>query len=195
MYAGSFVQNGERVEIRREPIAGFQNPIVLDAITQYFDGGLYRRWPSDKYWSRGGKKLHRDVWRIAFGPIPDGCHIHHRDSNPANNAIENLECISASEHHSLTWWANEHKHRARGFNQKARDKATEWHKSEAGRLWHRRHAERTKGWTKWKREPKPCLECGTEFDALVRAGNAQKYCSENCKMAHYRKRRASARNG
>ena len=98
MYAGSFIQNGERVDIRRVPNEGYANPICLDSITQYFDGGLYRIWPSEKYYSRGGKKLHRDVWRMAFGPIPDGCHIHHKDGNPANNVLSNLECLPAKIH-------------------------------------------------------------------------------------------------
>lgn len=194
MYAGSFVQDGQRVEIRRAPDPGLQNPIVLDAITQYWDGGLYRLFPSTKYFTRGGKFLHRRVWAAAFGDIPSGCEIHHRDSNPANNAIENLECIARGEHRSLTWHANADMHRSRGIGDLARERAAEWHRSDEGRLWHKRHAERTKGWTKWQRVNTPCPQCGVEFACLVRKnGHSQKYCSENCKMAHYRARKAVAR--
>lgn len=189
MHAGSFVLNGERVEIRRVPNAGYSDPIVLDPITQYFDGGLYRLWPSDKYLSRGGKKLHRDAWALAFGPIPDGCHIHHRDGNPRNNQLSNLECLPAREHLSKTWADTK---RGSGFSDKARVRAAEWHKSEEGRLWHSRHAVRSKGWTKWKREQKACPHCGDKFMALVRKGNSQKYCSESCKVAAYRARGADA---
>ena len=191
MHAGSFIQDGDRVEIRRVPNEGAANPIVLDALTQYFDGGLYRLWPSDKYLSRGGKKLHRDVWRIAFGNIPDGCHIHHRDANTKNNALANLECIPAKIHLSETWAKN--KKGKVHFSDAARDAAAEWHKSDEGRLWHRRHAERQKSWTKWKREEKPCFQCGVLFMALVRkSGNSQKYCGEKCKVAAYRARGADA---
>lgn len=190
MYAGSFVLDGERLEIRRTPIAGYSDPIVLDPITQYFDGGLYRIYPSDRYYSRGGKKLHRDAWRTAFGPIPKGCHIHHRDTNPANNAIANLECLNSTEHLSSTWHAQD---RTEHFSDHARDKAAEWHRSEEGRLWHRRHAERIKSWTKWKREPMACQHCAKTFDGLVRAGNPQRYCSDACKVAAYRARGADAR--
>lgn len=187
MYAGSFIQNGERVGISREPNEGFSNPIVLDPITQYFDGGLYRLWPSDKYLSRGGKKLHRDVWRSAFGVIPDGCHIHHKDSNPKNNQLHNLECIPAKIHLSETWHANPKK----GFNQSARDSATAWHQSDEGRLWHKRHAARQQFWTKNKREEKPCLQCNVLFMALVRkSASMQKYCTEACKVKAYRARGA-----
>lgn len=187
MYAGSFIQNGERVGISRKPNKGFSNPIVLDPITQYFDGGLYRLWPSDKYLSRGGKKLHRDVWRSAFGVIPDGCHIHHKDSNPKNNQLHNLECIPAKIHLSETWHANPKK----GFNQSARDSATAWHQSDEGRLWHKRHAARQQFWTKNKREEKPCLQCNVLFMALVRkSASMQKYCTEACKVKAYRARGA-----
>lgn len=188
MHAGSFVLNGERVEIRREPDPEYRDPIYLDEITQYFNGSLYRLWPSEVYLSRGGKRLHRDVWRIAFGPIPVGCHIHHRDGNVLNNSIENLECVPASEHLSESW-AKRAVPEDGWFSTNARHKAAEWHKSPEGRLWHKRHAERTKSWTKWKREEKPCEHCGALFMALVRkGGNASKFCGSPCKVAAYRER-------
>lgn len=188
MYAGSFIQNGERVEIRRIPNEGFANPIYLDPLTQYFDGGLYRKWPNESYYTRGGKKLHRDVWRQAFGEIPEKCHIHHKDSNTSNNAISNLECLQDSDH-----WKQTHADRkARGhkttFNESAREKAAAWHKSEEGKLWHKRHAERVQSWTKWKRVEKDCPICNKKFDGIERKnGHEQKYCSPNCKATAYRR--------
>lgn len=183
MHAGSFVLDGERVEIRRIPIDGFKDPIVLDEITQYFNGGLYRLWPSERYFSKGGSRLHRDVWEHAFGPIPTGRHIHHKDSNPKNNAIWNLECIEPAEHWSKPKVGN------KGVSAKARLAAAEWHKSPEGREWHRQHAKKAQSWTKWKREPRSCIMCGATFDALIRkSGASQKYCNELCKTAHYRER-------
>jgi hypothetical protein len=193
MHAGSFIHDGERVDIRRVPDEHYADPIVLDALTQYFDGGLYRAWPGESYLSRGGRKLHRDVWSGAFGAVPRGCHIHHRDGNPLNNRLDNLECIPAREHMALTFDKSRSSRTARGwFTDKARDAAAEWHKSDAGRLWHKRNAKRSKGWLKWKRVEKPCPQCGKQFDALVRkSGNAQIYCHPNCKAAAYRARRGS----
>lgn len=188
MHAGSFVLDGERVEIRGEPAEGFRNPIVLDDLTQYFRGALYRTWPSDRYFSKGGSRLHRDVWKAAFGPIPGKCHIHHRDGDVSNNKIENLECLEAKEHYRIER-KDGSPHGASTISQNARLKAAEWHASPAGREWHSRHAERIQGWTKWKREPKSCPECGVEFQALVRkSGNAQIYCGSACKVSAYRKR-------
>lgn len=187
MYAGSFIQNGERVEIRRKPFAEYADPISLDPITQYFNGKLYRLWPSEKYLSCGGKKLHRDVWRVAFGTVPDGCHIHHKDSNPKNNKLDNLECIPAKIHLSETW----HKQPKKEFSQSARDAAIAWHQSESGRLWHKRHAEAQQFWTKNRRTEKLCLHCGANFMALVRkSATMQKYCTTACKVAAYRARGA-----
>jgi len=189
MYAGSYVLDGQRVEIRRVPNSTYIDPIVLDPITQYFDGGLYRIYPADRYFSRGGKKLHRHVWESAFGPIPRDCHIHHKDSNPTNNLLGNLECLPAKQHLSDT--ARKHKHSLSPF---AREKAAEWHQSEEGRLWHSRHALRAKGWLKWKHEDKPCEACGKVVRMLVRkSGPTQKYCSNACGAVAYRRREAAKR--
>lgn len=193
MHAGSFVRDGARVEIRREPDAGFADPVVLDPLCQYFDGRLYRLWPQERYFARGGQRLHRDVWRAAFGPIPGGCHIHHRDGNTGNNRLANLECVPAAEHLR----ASAAKRTPVPFSAAARSAAAEWHRSDAGRAWHRRHAERAQGWTKWKREDRPCQHCGEIIrNALVRrGGNAQKYCTDTCKALAYRARNAAKRAG
>lgn len=190
MYAGSFVLNGVRVEIRAVPNELAHDPIVLDAITQYFDGGLYRARPSDPYFARGGRLLHREVWRLAFGAIPENCHIHHRDSNAANNRIENLECIDRNEHFRIP------KSVKVKFSENCRRSAAAWHGSEAGRLWHTRHALESKGWTKWKREERPCDFCGKSFLALVRKNaHPHRFCSQTCKALAYRKRARDSAKG
>lgn len=190
MHAGSFILDGQRVDIRRFVAPGHADPIVLDALTQYFDGGLYRMWASERYLSRGGKRLHQDVWRSGFGTIPDGCHIHHRDDDKFNNALSNLECLPAGKHLSDTWRKNKSGYTSgQHFSDHAREKAAEWHRSEAGKLWHKRHAKSSKSWTKWKREPAICPECNSTFDCLIRQNaHAQIYCGGVCKHAAYRKR-------
>ena len=45
--------------------------------------------------------VHRLVWALTYGPIPDGYDVHHKDENRLNNAIENLEAMPAPEHHRL----------------------------------------------------------------------------------------------
>ena len=199
MYAGAFVADGERVEIRRVPDPSYSDPVVLDPLTQYFDGRLYRFRLTDKYFSGTGGLLHRMVWKSAFGPIPKGCHIHHKDGSPTNNLLSNLECLPASEHLSHASRKHNDAVSASGgehFTDLARKKAAEWHCSEAGRLWHKRHAQRAKAWLKWKRESRECEYCGKEYLALVRkSGHSQKYCTLACKAAAYRLRQEAENQG
>ena len=40
------------------------------------------------------KLEHRIVWEKAYGPIPDGMHIHHKNGVRDDNRLENLECVT-----------------------------------------------------------------------------------------------------
>lgn len=42
--------------------------------------------------------VHRRVAEKAFGPIPPGYHVHHKDHDKHNNRASNLEILSPSEH-------------------------------------------------------------------------------------------------
>ena len=50
--------------------------------------------------ARSGKRasIHRAYWEARFGDVPNGCVIHHIDGNVENYTIENLECLTRSEH-------------------------------------------------------------------------------------------------
>ena len=52
------------------------------------------------------KSLHRLIFEDFYGPIPEGYVIHHKDGNTLNNSIENLECLSKTEH--STYHGKEH---------------------------------------------------------------------------------------
>lgn len=41
---------------------------------------------------------HRLVWEKAYGKIPEGYMIHHKNGNKADNDLKNLECVSRKEH-------------------------------------------------------------------------------------------------
>ena len=42
--------------------------------------------------------LHRLVYKLFCGDIPKGMHIHHKDKNPLNNSLTNLELKEAKQH-------------------------------------------------------------------------------------------------
>ena len=43
------------------------------------------------------KRLHRLVWETFKGEILENMQIDHIDGNPANNALDNLKCVTAKE--------------------------------------------------------------------------------------------------
>jgi hypothetical protein len=43
----------------------------------------------------------RYLWKQVCGEIPNGYVIHHKDFNPLNNTIENLEIMTEAKHKSL----------------------------------------------------------------------------------------------
>src|SRR5262245_44039182 len=53
----------------------------------------------------GRKKYreHRLVWIYHHGPVPKDMHIHHINGRKGDNRIENLECVTATEHRKLRW--------------------------------------------------------------------------------------------
>lgn len=48
------------------------------------------------------KRLHVAMWEQAAGrEVPAGCVIHHLDWNKTHNVIENLVCVTVSEHNLI----------------------------------------------------------------------------------------------
>ena len=124
------------------------------------------------------KRLHRYVWEKEVGSIPKGFHVHHINGNKADNRIENLSIMTAKGHERLHGQEQARKEIYRESIEKARPYAIAWHKSDAGREWHSKHA---KGKTP-PRNSKQCECCGKMFMGT----KLQKFCSNACK-AKYRR--------
>jgi hypothetical protein len=161
-----------------------------------FNGIKFRRYPLSKkahlrnYWSpssnhryRGVGALHVEIWKAAHGEIPEGHHIHHIDGNTLNNSLDNLECLSPSEHVRRHFTSPKRLARARKHIAEIRPLASEWHGSEEGKAWHEEHGKTT--WDARAVVEKSCQECGEKYSTKW-AGKAM-YCSNRCKAKARRK--------
>lgn len=160
-----------------------------------FNGRTYRRYPDAKhrttrvYFARAVKRggvarpelLHRAIWESVNGPIPDGHHIHHKDGNPLNNEISNLECITRSDHLREHASAPERVARSRASLGAARIAAAKWHGSDEGRAWHAEHGRNVMAARPLV--PCTCEQCGARFKSKDK--NA-KLCSGKCRAAKRR---------
>lgn len=163
--------------------------------TIIFNGTRFRRYPESERWAnrvyytpgvadkqKGIQALHQEVWKATHGPIPDGFHIHHRDHNPLNNDLSNLECISALEHHHHHGASQDTKERLASPEWLAhlvniRELTKSWHGSPEGLEWHRKH-----GFEVAARQPilaGTCEQCGNAFLSK----RPERFCSNKCKSA------------
>lgn len=140
---------------------------------------------SGRYYSRCAKRsadealLHRQIYRDAFGPIPDGMVVHHRDGDWQNNDICNLELCENGEHHRkhAIAWHRENPEHSKRIVDAWRSKASEWHGSGAGRKWHAEHATKTLLARPFR--DYVCKECGATFQS--RSINPPKFCKDQCR--------------
>lgn len=163
-----------------------------DGNVAVYCGYKFRKDPKTGYYlctkkTDAGKRerLHVFVWRMANGNIPVGYHIHHKDENKDNNDISNLDCIMAKDHtwlHAKEYASLHREDMARNLTERARPKASEWHKSQEGRAWHKGHCQ---GLQDMNSVEVTCQNCGKKF--LTKKPFWTKFCSNNCKSAARRK--------
>lgn len=157
----------------------------MDLPIQIYNGKKYCLYPGEKYFSRGTKRLHVEIWKDHNGAIPKGYCLHHKDWDTTNNDIRNLMIMKSSEHQSIHIKTRhqENKEWLKIFMSKGVEASKDWHKSQDGRNWHSKHSiEIYKN-----RIPivKVCLNCGHEFDDISRSCKT-KFCSNKCKSTHRR---------
>jgi predicted nucleic acid-binding Zn ribbon protein len=171
----------------------------MPAETIIFNGIKFRRYPEAKkkahrrYYRpgisdaiNGIQALHQEIWKAAHGPIPDGCLIHHRDENPLNNTLDNLVCVSPSEHGRAH---AEHRTTEQILHlERIRPLAADWHASAAGRAWHSENGRRS--WVGRTKFDCICTCCGGAFTAFTVDAKA---CSHNCEEKLRRRRQYTDR--
>lgn len=132
--------------------------------TVIYNGKKYHRYPDSKRrhlrvyfwrhdkWKEPPVALHRQIYIDTYGEIPKGHHIHHKDENPFNNTIENLECISPSEHNKKHPMSEEARKEA-AIRGKRDNKLAKWQKEnpEKAKELHRKNGEKSRWeFTKWR---------------------------------------------
>lgn len=126
--------------------------------------------------------LHRYKYTKEVGPIPEGWHIHHKDYNPHNNDISNLQALSPEDHAAFHLPSKEliRKWQSAGIKE-----APVWHASEDGATWHKQHyKEKLK--SIWEVRVKcNCANCNSEMESKRKKVNT--FCSNKCKSAWRRK--------
>jgi HNH endonuclease. len=172
------MQSREAVEFRGVTYVRFPEGKSLSRqryFYPYTNGGRGKRIP-------GGKGLHVAVWEAHNGPLPAGCHVHHRDGNWSNNAPENLECVTRLEHAARH--KGEHTEKLRANMAKAIEAAKAWHASPEGRAWHSENGKRA--WASRKPADRICEECAKPWLSMARRDN-DRFCSSTCQQRwHYR---------
>lgn len=154
-----------------------------------FNGLKFRRDKHSGYYlnSTIHKRLHVYVWEFFNGKIPYGYQVHHKDFDKSNNELENLILLSASDHaklHGKSWNDERYEKQIKNLNENARPKASEWHGSEAGHEWHKKHYEQMKNRLHQKKIF-VCEECGQSFEGVD--NGFTRFCSNKCKATHRRK--------
>jgi hypothetical protein len=163
-------------------------------LTAQVDGYKFRRdkktgyFLSSKLIGNKRKRLHVYVWEKAYGEVPHGSHIHHKDGNKLNNEIENLELLSMKRHaivHGKNLTDEDRKRRRDNVIRNATPAAKEWHRSADGAEWHSKHGK--ENMEKRTLRAYKCTCCGAEFTTRHIYGEGQNsFCSNKCKSSFRR---------
>ena len=158
---------------------------VISKTVQKFNGESF--YLCGNYFQHKGKRLHRTVWEYHNGEIPQGYHIHHKDGDRSHNDIANLELINGPEHLSQHLSMDKRKDHSRETIKIARAKASEWHGSEEGKVWHSKRGK--ENWENRTVQTYTCSFCGNKFQTKhIYSEDSNHFCHPNCKAAYRRRR-------
>lgn len=158
--------------------------VISDTIQEYNGEKFYL---CGFYFQHKGKRLHRKVWKDAFGEIPKGFHVHHKDGDRYNNRLSNLVLVEGKEHSKIHANSESRKENGRKAIKLAIEKAPEWHRSEEEFEWHSKHAKQV--WENKQPHTFICDMCGKEFKSMTMTMSGRHFCHPNCKAKHFRLRR------
>ena len=88
-----------RIEVLEQDLKAPPHVEIVDDKRIIFNNMKFRKIKNGKY--KTDEFLHRCLYQYFVGEIPAGFEIHHIDNNPENNSLENLLCLTKSEHTRL----------------------------------------------------------------------------------------------
>lgn len=89
-----------RIDVLEKDLTAPPKVEVIDDTHQKFDGVIYSKKKTCHY--ENTLSIHRAVFYYYHGEIPNGNYeIHHKDLNPANNDISNLQLLTISQHRKI----------------------------------------------------------------------------------------------
>jgi len=166
----------------------------METIKEEFNGVVYTRCVNAKdvthrryyYGKRPNSKrrtlLHRDKWEFYNGKIPEGYHIHHKDENPLNNDLSNLECLSKVDHHKRhagkAWHAMSDEQRKEQLA-KMHEAGKNWHYTPEGIKHHKELA--AANLANRVLIEKTCTYCGKKYEVYNALSGRPKFCSPKCR--------------
>lgn len=158
--------------------------IDYDGLRFYEDGKGY--WIG-RYFDEDGKsiriRLHIYVWEKHNGRVPEGYDVHHIDHDPSNNEIDNLVAMPRSEHHKLHIGERDVEDLRFVIDTYVRPKASQWHRSEKGKTWHKEQYEKTLA-PKWDEQVSMiCQYCGGTYAVSPLMQHKSRFCSNKCRTA------------
>lgn len=129
------------------------------------------------YYEVGKKLLHRLIWKHHYGEIPFNHCIHHKDRNKLNNSIENLECMTISDHMRLH--AEENREALSQCMKDNSGKIHAWLKTEKGKNFLSEKKKRE--WLELPERTFTCEFCKKEFKTKHNRKQV-KFCGDACVM-------------
>lgn len=162
---------------------------------QIFNNVRFYKSKKERYFlgciNRKRKRMHVYVWEFYNGAIPLKHHIHHKDDNPVNNAISNLEILFGKDHSSMHAKRRVKNNPAfyKEFSATGIKRVKEWRESQQGQIQQKNHGKWLGKMAQANKEEKvcKCLHCGKE--TTYRNMGGKKYCNDKCKFK-YRHERA-----
>lgn len=146
---------------------------VIDDKHQRFNGVVFHKDTCGGHF-RATWDLHRAIYSYCCEDIPSGEYlIHHRDGNPANNSLENLQLVTKQEHAKIHAKTTQPQRKC-----KICGKMFTPAKFGGSRFCSEQCSEKA------KKRIQQCIYCGKSFEVPRNfARGKKKYCSDECRRA------------